>query len=58
MFLAKVRERECSVVDFHVRNTPSVTRRFDFDKSQTILNLTKFINKYSNIYNTKLVSSN
>jgi hypothetical protein len=35
-----------------------VTRRFDFGQNQTILSLTKFIDKYSNIYNTKLVLSN
>jgi hypothetical protein len=35
-----------------------VIRRFDFGQSQTALNLTKFIDKYSNIYNTKLVSLN
>ncbi len=35
-----------------------VIRRFDFDQSQTVSSLTKFIDKYSNIYNTKLVSSN
>jgi hypothetical protein len=28
---------------------------FDFDKSQTVLSLIKLIDKYSNIYNTKLV---
>ena len=34
-----------------------VIRRFDF--GQTVSSLTKFIiDKYSNIYNTKLVSSN
>ena len=31
--------------------------RFDFGQYQTVLNLTKFIDKYINIYNTKLVSS-
>ena len=35
-----------------------VIKRFDFGQSQTISNLTKFIDKYNNIYNTKLVSSN
>ena len=35
-----------------------VTKRFDFGQSQTVLSLTKFIDKYSNIYNTKLVSPN
>jgi hypothetical protein len=35
-----------------------VIRHFDFGQSQTVLRLTKFIDKYSNIYNTKLVSSN
>jgi hypothetical protein len=33
-------------------------RHFDFGQNQTTSNLTKFIDKYSNIYNTKLVSLN
>ena len=35
-----------------------VIRRFDFVQRQIILSLTKFINKYSNIYNAKFMSSN
>ena len=35
-----------------------VTRRFDFGQNQIVLNLTKFMDKYSNIYNIKLVSLN
>ena len=35
-----------------------VIRRFDFGQSQIVSSLTKFMDKYSNIYNTKLVSSN
>ncbi len=35
-----------------------VIKHFDFSQSQTVLSLTKFIDKYINIYNTKLVSSN
>ena len=40
--------------------TPSVSgyKTFHFGQRQTVLSLTKFIDKYSNIYNTKLVSSN
>ena len=35
-----------------------VIRRFEFDQSQTTSNMTKFMHKYSNIYNTKLVLLN
>ncbi len=35
-----------------------IIRRFDFGQSQIVLSLTKFTDKYNNIYNTKLVSSN
>ncbi len=35
-----------------------IISRFDFGQSQTPSNLTMFIDKYSNIYNTKLVSIN
>mgnify|MGYP003702636263 CR=1 FL=1 len=44
---------------YHIILPPfQVIRRFDFGQSQTVLSLTKFIDKYNNIYNTKLVSSN
>lgn len=32
--------------------------RFDFGQSKTVLSLTNFIDKYNNIYKTKLVLSN
>ncbi len=35
-----------------------IISRFDFGQSQTTPILTEFENKYSNIYNTKLVSLN
>ncbi len=35
-----------------------VIKHFNFCQSQTILSLTKFIDKYNNIYNIKLVSLN
>ena len=43
-----------------INTTPSFIRRFHFGQIQTVLSLTKFIDKYTNtnIYNTKLVSSN
>ncbi len=33
-----------------------VIKHFDFDQNQIVSSLTKFINKYSNNYNTKLAS--
>ncbi len=35
-----------------------IISHFDFRRSQITLSLTKFVDKYSNIYNTKLVLSN
>ena len=35
-----------------------VIKYFDFGQSQTVSNLTKFTDKYSNIYITKLVLLN